>query len=424
MNAHQHPDPIGHPSADDRRSFVIVGGGQTGAVAAIALRDEGFAGRIILVGEESHLPYERPPLSKDVLIQPERAKVTIHDASVYADRAIETRLGRRAAAIDRGARILTLDDGEAIAYDRLLIATGARPRPYPLLDALGTGVFTMRTLGDAEALRAAIGPGKRLLVVGGGVIGLEVAASATVLGASVTVIERGDRLMARAAPQPLADVLMALHRARGVTFAFGAALARAEREPGGGFVLTCEDGRTFEGDVIVYGIGVALNTELAAAAGLAVDNGIVTDEFGRTSDPAIFAAGDVAHQWRPVLGRHVRQETWQNAQVQGAAVAAAMVRDVPCADELPWYWTDQYESNFQVAGSPEAADWIRRGDDAAARYTLFGVTDGRIVGAVTVDNGREMRPAKELIASGRVIADLDALCDPKQDLRKLAATLR
>ncbi|MCX5496232.1 FAD-dependent oxidoreductase [Kaistia dalseonensis] len=423
MTLSEHPTPIEAEPARDERSFVIIGGGQTGAVAAVALRDEGFAGRIILVGEETHLPYERPPLSKDVLIQPDKAKVTIHGADVYAARAIETRLGRRATAIDRAARIVTLDDGETLAYDRLLIATGARPRPYPLLDALGGGVFTMRTLGDAEALRAAIAPGKRLLVVGGGVIGLEVAASATVLGATVTVIERGDRLMARAAPQPLADALMLMHEARGVRFAFGAALADARRTEGGGFLLTCEDRRSFEGDLIVYGIGVTLNTEPAVAAGLAIDNGIVTDEFGRTSDPAIYAAGDVAHQWHQSLGRHIRQETWQNARVQGAAVAAAMVRDVPCAHELPWYWTDQYQSNFQVAGSPEATDWIRRGDPTAARYTLFGVTDGRIVGAVTVDNGREMRPAKELIASGRPV-DLEALRDPKQDLRKLAAAVR
>lgn len=409
--------------AETQQTFVIIGAGQAGAIAAAELRKGGFQGRLVMIGDEPHLPYERPPLSKDVMLKPDQARITIHPAEFYAENGIETRLGVIVETIDREARQLKLSTGESLGYDRLLLATGARARRYPLLDALGTGVFTVRTLADAQGLRAAIRPGARVLIVGGGIIGLEVAASSVMLGATVTVIERGDRLMARSAPPPLAEALMAMHRERGVAFHFGAAIVAAERTADGTIVLSCEDGRRFEGDVVVYGIGVELNVELARAAGLSVEDGIVTDEQGRTSDPAIFAAGDVARQWNPAQGRHVRQETWLNAQAQAIGAAHAMLTGEPVAAELPWYWTDQYDRNFQVAGAIDATEWRLRGEPSSGRYTLFGLTDGRVTGAITVNNGREMRPARQLLAAGGAGIDTVRLCDPKQDLRKLVAAV-
>lgn len=406
-----------HPARE--ACYVVVGGGQAGAIAVATLREAGFAGRIVLVGDEPHLPYERPPLSKEVLVTPATAKTTLFDASFYADRHIECRFGVAASGLDAQARVLTLADGERIAFDKLLLATGARARAYPLLDALGEGVLSLRSLDDALALRERLLPGKRLLVIGGGVIGLEVAASARTLGAEVTVIERCLRLMGRAAPLHLAQSLLELHAAHGVHFEFGAELASASKADDGEITLTGVDGRVFHGDLVVYGIGVELNVELAKQAGLQLDDGILVDEYGMSSAPGIYAAGDVARQWQPASGRYVRQETWSNAQHQAASVARAMVDGTPCEPDLPWYWTDQYGHNLQVAGAVEAEQWLTRGE-SSGRYTQFGVSGGRIVGAITFDNGREMRPAKQLIAAAVPLGDAETLLDIKQDLRKLA----
>ncbi|PWC37666.1 3-phenylpropionate/cinnamic acid dioxygenase ferredoxin--NAD(+) reductase subunit [Azospirillum sp. TSO35-2] len=397
-------------------TYVIVGGGQAGAVAATTLRTAGFTDRILFVGAEPHLPYERPPLSKEVLTKPEAARLTIHSDGFYRDNAIETRFGVTAVTLDAGKRTLGLADGETIPFDRLLLATGARARPYPLLDRLGGGVHTVRTLDDAEALRGHVRPGRRVLVVGGGVIGLEVAASVVAMGGVVTVIERGDRLMARAAPPPLAEELLALHRDRGVAVAFGCDLTEAVTAANGDIVLTAADGRRFTGDLVVYGVGVELNVELAVSAGLYIDDGIVVDEWGRTSHPDIYAAGDVARQWHPHLKAFRRYETWANAQNQGAGVARAMATGEPCGFEVPWYWTDQYGINIQVAGACDAESWILRGERSSGRYTLFGLTDGTVTGAVTVNNGRDMRPARALIAAAAPV-DPAWLADPGQPLR-------
>lgn len=401
-------------------THVVVGGGQAGAAAVSAMRDAGFAGRIVLIGAETHLPYERPPLSKDVLVKPQCAHPTIHPEAFYAEKGIECRFGDAAVHLDVDECRLELASSETLHFDRLLLATGARARAYPLLDQLGAGVHTLRTLDDAEALRGHIWPGRRLLVIGGGVIGLEVAASAIAMGATVTVIERAPRLMARGAPAPMVEVLHEMHVAHGVRFELGVELVEATRASNREITVTAADGRSFVGDLVVYGIGVELNVDLAISAGLRVEDGILVDEFGRTSHPRIYAAGDVARQWNPALEAHLRFETWANAQNQGSCVGRAMVTGAPCAFEVPWYWTDQYGHNFQVAGAHQAETWLRRGAAGAAKFTLFGVTDGVVVGAVTVDNGREMRPARSMIAHGHRVGDPDLLTDPRTDLRKLA----
>lgn len=401
-----------------KECYIVVGAGQAGAVAVATLRESGFGGRIILVGDEPHLPYERPPLSKEVLLTPATAKPTIFDTAFYSSQNIECRFGISATHIDTEQRMLELASGERLLFDKLLLATGARARAYPLLDVLGKDALPLRSMKDAQALAKRIQPGARILVVGGGVIGLEVAASARTLGAEVTLLERGDRLMARAAPLHLAQALLELHQEQGVRFAFNADLVQAEHTAEGAVQLHSQDGRSFIGDLVVYGIGVHLNVELAQTAGLKVEDGILVDEYGMTSVPNIYAAGDVARQWQPHLDRYVRQETWSNAQNQAQAVVRAMLTGAPCDPNLPWYWSDQYGYNIQVAGCIEVDEWVTRGN-RPDRYTQFGLRNGCIVGAITFDNGKEMRPAKQLISIAAEFTSPERLLDPKQDLRKL-----
>lgn len=400
-------------------THVVVGAGQAGAAAVDAMRTAGFTGRIVLIGDEPHLPYERPPLSKEMLVKPESAHPVIHPAAYFAEKDIECRFGDAAVAIDPEAMRLDLASGETIVFDKLLLTTGAKARPYPLLDQLGVGVHTLRTIDDAEGLRGHIWPGRRLLVVGGGVIGLEVAASAVSMGAVPTVIERAPKLMARGAPAPMVEALEALHLAHGVKFELAAEIVEATRSSDGVITLVAADGRRFVGDLVVYGIGVELNVDLAMSAGLKVEDGILIDRTGQTSHPAIWAAGDVARQSDPTLGPSLRLETWANAQTQGAGAGRAMVTGEPIDIEVPWYWTDQYGHNFQVAGTHTADEWLWRGAEGATKYTLIGLTDGVVTGALTVDNGREMRPLRALITKRHRVTNRDALADPKADLRKV-----
>jgi 3-phenylpropionate/trans-cinnamate dioxygenase ferredoxin reductase subunit len=401
-----------------QQTFVIVGAGHAGASAAAATRGAGFDGKIILIGSEKHVPYERPPLSKDVLIDPSQARLPIFPPEFYVDKDIDLRLGAKAVAIDRDMKAVVLETGERISYDKLLLACGARARAYPLLDALGEGVFTLRTLEDAQRLHAQLAPGKKLLIVGGGVIGLEVAASAATLGLDVTVLERAPRILARGAPAPLAEFLKKKHTSEGVRLETSVELTQALRSEDGAFQLTAADGRIFVGELVVYGVGVDLNDDLARKAGLELDNGVLIDDQGRTSDPNIYAAGDIARQRHPFFKAAVRQETWANAIGQGSGVGRAMVSGQPCEFEPPWYWTDQFGSNFQVAGQTEAEEWIPRGDVEAEKLILFGLTDGIVTGAVSFDLGREMRAARTMIAAA-VRPDRAALSDQKTDLRKL-----
>ncbi|MCB5944228.1 3-phenylpropionate/cinnamic acid dioxygenase ferredoxin--NAD(+) reductase subunit [Acidocella sp. KAb 2-4] len=398
--------------------YIVVGAGHAAAAAVAAMRGAGFAGRIILIGDEPHVPYERPPLSKDVLLSPGTGPRPIYPADYYATHDIETRFGALVERIEPAARRLVLADGETLVYDKLLLATGARARRYPLLDALGEGVHVLRTLEDGQGLQKELLPGRHLLVVGGGIIGLEVAASAAKLGVAVTVLERAPRLMTRGVPLPLVNILRALHEQQGVSFELSVELTEATRGPNGQFHLRAADGRTFAGASILYGVGVEINDRLTREAGLALDNGVLVDELCRTSVPEIFAAGDIARQFQPFLGEAVRQETWANAVHQGTLAGRVMATGEGVAFEVPWYWTDQYGINFQVAGKYEADEWLARGDPASGKYMLFGLTGGRVTGAVTVNNGRDMKLAKLMIAAG-ASPDPALLCDTAHELRKL-----
>ncbi|MGH6953731.1 MAG: NAD(P)/FAD-dependent oxidoreductase, partial [Alphaproteobacteria bacterium] len=365
-------------------SIVIVGAAQAGGRAAQALRANGFDGRLVLIGDERWLPYERPPLSKQLLMgDGGLEKVQLHDQKFYESKAIELWQGERVAAIDAKARQIRVA-GRSIGYDRLLLATGARPRALGLPGEGLAGVRYLRTLDDSDSIRSALVPGARVVVVGGGFIGLEVAASARTRGCTVTVIELADRLMGRAVAREVSAYYEELHRAKGVEIRLG---ARPSRIEGAGRAerIVLADGGAVAADLVVIGVGIVPNVELAAEAGLAVDNGVVVDEFGRASDPHIHAAGDVANQPSPFLGRRVRLESYENAQNQAMAVARNMLGHEAAYHDRLWNWTDQYHVNLQILGLPREWDSLAwRGDRASGTFTVFYMLGGRIVAVNTV----------------------------------------
>ena len=409
---------------DDSRCFVIVGGGQAGGRAAEALRAAGFAGRIVLLAEEAHRPYERPPLSKGLLTGEAGGEaggeaVFLRPDAYYAEQGIEVRAGCRVEAIDRAARRVVLADGTPLAYDGLLLATGSRLRRLPLPGADLAGVHYLRGLDDSRALRAALTQARRLVVVGGGYIGLEVAAAARTCGVAVTVLEAADGLLRRQVAAPLGDWFAQLHAAHGVDIVTGARVAAFE---GGDRVtaVACEDGTAYSADAVVVGVGVVPDTELAEAAGLDVNDGIVVDACGRTADPAIFAAGDVTRHPNDILGRSLRLESWQNAELQAAAAARTMAGTPTPYAQVPWFWTDQYDVNFQMIGLPDNADqWVWRGDPARdSAFSLFYLAGGRVVGANAVNKGKDIAPARKMIETG-ARPDPEALADPETSLKKV-----
>lgn len=402
------------------RRIVIVGAGQAGRRTAEALRALDAEAEILLLGEEPHPPYDRPPLSKAVLLgeSPGNALFVRATPDFYAEHRIALRTGVRVVAIEPGARRVVTGAGEAIAYDHLVLATGARARRLAVPGAEDPRVLLLRTLDDAEALRARLLGRPRLAVVGGGLIGLEVAASARRLGCAVTVLEALDRLMARSVPPAISDMAAALHRRHGVVLHLGCALREIRPGPGG-LILDAGEVRV-EADLVVAGIGAAPDTALAEAAGIAVANGILTDGQGRTSLPGIYAAGEVARFPHPFFGRAVRLESWQVAQNQPAAVARAICGQAGDYDEIPWHWTDQFEWNLQVLGEPDPAlELILRPAEGGARLTAIALDrEGRARGAVLINNGREATPCRRLIAGGKPL-DAALLRDPGVPLRQL-----
>jgi len=405
----------------DSRTFVVIGAGQAGGWGARTLRDSGFEGRIVLVGDEPHLPYERPPLSKSALLgESEVEDAFFWPREEYETLNIELRLGVSATAIDRAAHRVTLSDGETLVYDRLLLATGARPR---LLDAPGAdlaGVHYLRAIADTLAIRKDMAAGGGpALVVGGGWIGLEVAAALRKQDRPVVVAEFTDRLCGRAVTPAFSDWLLALHRGHGVDVRLNTAVERFEGDGGRLVRAVLSDGETVDCALAVVGIGVVPNSELAEAAGLAVDNGVVVDDQGRTSDPDIFAAGDLTNHPNPLLGRRVRLESWENAQNQAIAAAKAMLDQGAPYAEIPWFWSDQYDVNLQLIGLPEGWDSeVTRGDPAEGAFVTFYLKDGRIDGAVAVNNGRDLRFARRLMQRGTQVSP-EELADPAVKMQAL-----
>jgi anthranilate 1,2-dioxygenase ferredoxin reductase subunit len=404
--------------------FVIIGAGPAGMRAAEVLRQQAPDAAIMLIGDEPHLPYDRPPLSKAFITDRlTAAKLYLKPESFYAEQRIALKLGAAAIRIDRAQREVELASGERVAYDKLLLATGCRGRRLP--PAFETvPIHYLRSLGDADRIREALRPGGAIVMIGGGFIGLEIAASATKLGARVTVIEAAPRLMSRGMPAVVSDVARALHEKHGVRFEFEARLLGIAPGEAGGAVVTTARG-AYAADMVIAGIGAEPNTDLAEAAGLAVEDGIRVDQYGRTSDPDIFAAGDVTRHPNPRLGRAIRVESWQVALNQAAVVARNMAGASEPYAEMPWLWTDQYDCNIQMLGFFEPGlELVLRGDPASSSFTVLGLdAEARIAAAVTVNNGRDMGVLRRLVAA-RVSLPKDALADPQKKLSDLLKAAR
>jgi 3-phenylpropionate/trans-cinnamate dioxygenase ferredoxin reductase subunit len=401
--------------------LVIVGGGQAAAQAVQSLRQQNYAGAITLVSEEPHPPYQRPPLSKKYLAgELTRERLFLRPASFYADKGVTLELGRRVEELSLGARRVRLDDGRTLSYDRLLLATGSRVRRLEVPGAALDGVHYLRTLADADAIVASLRPGARVLLVGAGYIGLEVAAVVRGRGHEVTVLEAADRVMSRTVSPEVAAFYDARHRAAGVVLHYGAAVAALH---GAANVTAAEtpDGRSFACDAVVVGIGIVPNVELAAAAGLPCDNGIVVDEFARTADENVVAAGDCTNHPQPLLGRRVRLESVPNAVHQGK-VAAGTLAGAPAAySEVPWFWSDQYDLKLQIVGLSSGHDEVvLRGDPATRSFAAFYLEGGRLLAVDAVNSPREFAAGKKLVAA-RARISREVLADPAADLAALSA---
>lgn len=397
----------------EQGSIVIAGAGQAGARAAEAMRAAGFTGSITLVGAESHLPYERPQLSKELLLGTQDSANFIKPASAWGELGIDLVLGAAVSDFDPATGLATLSDGRTLPCDRLLITTGTRPRRLPLLEAGPLPVHYLRTIEHAAAIKAAITAKSRFAVIGGGVIGLEAAAAAAISGCAVTVIEAAPDLLTRALPKLVSDFLRARHEAHGVAFRVGVSPASADAE---GVILA--DGSRVAADAIIIGIGVEPETALATRLGLDAKDGIKVDSFGQTTIPGIYAAGDVALQFSPWHERWMRIETWANAQDQAANTARNMVGQESAYAAPPWFWTDQYDVNLQVVGDPITPDPILRGDPATGRFTLIAQRGECIIGAVVINTPRDMAALRRLVASGAEVPRAE-LENPTVDLRRL-----
>jgi 3-phenylpropionate/trans-cinnamate dioxygenase ferredoxin reductase subunit len=382
------------------------------------MRQAGFAGRILLIGEEPWRPYERPPLSKAVLTEdPEPPILYFHPEQRYAEHQIELLLGSAVAAVEPDAHRVVLADGRALEYDKLLLTVGGAARRLPIHG--GDLALYLRTLEDARAIRARLAGVPRVLCIGAGVIGLEIASSARARGCAVTVLEALPRAMGRAVSPEGAAFIEALHRDAGVALHFEVIVDRLDRADGG-VAVTCRDGRLFEADVVVAGVGMQRNLALAEAAGLALEGAIVVDECGRTSAPDIYAAGDVTAFPHPLFGKRLRLESWRHAQNHGIAVGKAMCGDSTPYDDVPWFWTDQHGVNLQVAGLPAdaARTVVRQGGAPGAFVAVHLADDGRVIGVTAANNPREIRAGQALIKSRKVV-DEAKLADASMPLQRL-----
>lgn len=400
--------------------YLIVGGGQAARRAAETLRQHAPEARICLIGDEPHLPYDRPALSKAALLDPQaHAGVFVRDAAGYRELRVELCLGRRAVAIDRARKIVGFDDGKQIRYGRLLLATGSRPRRLSALVSGDVNVHYLRTLDDMRKLRGVLRAGAHVVILGGGFIGLELAASAISLRCGVTVIEPADALLKRAMPRLVSEHLRALHAAHGVNIELEAVPFGLDVGRGGRVTVHTSRGDR-EADVVIAGIGAVPNVELAECAGLSVDNGIVVDAHCRTSDPDIFAAGDVTCHFNPLLGRHLRVESWQVAENQPVVAARNMLGGDLVYEELPWLWSDQFDCNLQTLGVfTGQGQLICRGDPVAGAFSVLEIdARSRLVAAATVNCGRDMAVLRKLAISRKSLI-LQKLADTNTVLRGL-----
>jgi 3-phenylpropionate/trans-cinnamate dioxygenase ferredoxin reductase component len=401
---------------------VVLGASHAGAALVASLRRHGWQGSIVLVGDEPRLPYHRPPLSKqylsgekgqqDILIRPEAA---------YEKLNVQLRLGVRAEAIDRARKSVLLANGEAVRYDKLALTLGSRPRRIPLPGSEHDGVYYLRDLGDVDRIRARAAPGRRAVIIGGGYIGLEAAASLRNRGMAVTVLEAAPRVMQRVTTPSVSGFYSRVHTEQGVDVVLDACIERIDALDAG-LVVACSGGRAHAADVVIIAVGIVPNVELAHSAGLAVADGITVDELARTSDPDIVAAGDCTHHPSAIYGRDVRLESVQNAHEQASVAAATLCGKSEGYRALPWFWSDQYDLKLQIAGlSHGHDDIVIRGDLAAARsFAAFYFKQDRMLAVDAVNRPQEFMFGKKVIAGGLAV-DRARLADDAASLKDLVA---
>ncbi len=399
-------------------THVIIGASLAGGTAAATLREEGFDGRIVLIGDEPLAPYERPPLSKEYLRGEETEPHFVRPPEWFGEQDVEVRFGERAEAVDPGARTVALASGERIGYDALLIATGSRNRMLTVPGSDLPAVLQLRRVEDADRIRQAAARGGRAVVVGAGFIGCEVAASLRSLGLDVVVVEFFGTPLQRVLGTELGRVLEGLHRDHGCDLVLGQAVERIEGDGRFEAVIT-KDGRRIEGDFAVVGVGVEPVTEVVDGTGVAVENGILVDAALRTNVPGVFAAGDVARHDHPVFGR-IRVEHYDNAIKMGQAAARSMLGASDAFDDPHWFWSDQYDALIQMSGF--ATEWDRlvyRGEVEERAFAAFMLKDGVLLSAFSMNWPKDVRRAMPLIAA-RIRPEPAKLADPEFDLRELA----
>ena len=402
-------------------SYVIVGGSLAGATAAVTLREEGADGSVTLIGAEREPPYERPPLSKAYLrSEAPFDKSLVRPAAFYAEHRIETMFGVRAARIDQLARFVELEDRRRVPFDVLLIATGGRNRRFSIPGSELEGIYGLRTVEDADRIKAETSPGRRVVVVGMGFIGSEVAASLRHKGLEVVAIEPGKTPLFRVLGESVGQSIADLHRAHGVRTIFEDTVAAFEGTQRVARVIT-KGGLRLDCDFVVAGIGVEPVVDVLDGTGVHVDNGVVVDQYCQTNIPGIYAAGDVANHYHPVFERQIRVEHWHNAIKQGAAAARNMLGKAVPYDEIHWFWSDQYDANLQYAGYHSKWDkLVVRGRLDSGSFLAFYINDGRIDAVVGLNRAKDIRRAIPLIRARRMV-NLDQLQDENIDLRSLNA---
>lgn len=399
---------------------VIVGASHAAAQVAPSLRQNGWEGSIAIIGDEYFLPYHRPPLSKDYLSGSKSIEdIMIRPPATYRKAGIKFALGITVDGIDRSEKCLLLDDGHPIPYDKLILTVGARVRKIEIPGAELGGVFYLRDINDVQQIKGHTGKAKNAVIIGGGYIGLETAASLRKLGMDVTVLEAMPRVLQRVTAAEVSNFYSRVHGEEGVSIVTGTQVAAIEGEKDASAVL-CEDGTRYPADLVIVGVGVTPNTELAASAGLEIDNGIVVDEFARTSDEDILAAGDCTSHYNPIYQRRLRLESVQNANDQAVVAAKTVCGELQPYTALPWFWSDQYDLKLQIAGLNQGyTDVVIRGDIENSRsFAAFYLQSGKLLAVDAVNSPREFMLGKKLIAGG-VEVDAARLADDSVDIKEL-----
>jgi 3-phenylpropionate/trans-cinnamate dioxygenase ferredoxin reductase subunit len=399
-------------------TILIIGGGQAGAQAVDTLRREGFGGRLVLIGDEPGLPYQRPPLSKKYLCGEMAAdRLVFRHRSFYDEHRVELKLGSKAMRLDAAARQVELADGEQLTYDRLLLCLGAEPRRLTCPGAGLPGVHYLRALADIAPIQAGIKPQARVVIIGGGYIGLETAATCRKMGCEVTVLEMADRVMNRVVAPVVSQYFAREHGARGVTIICDTRVVCLEGE-GRVERVVCADGTRHAADLVIVGVGAVATTELASAAGLACDNGIVVDEYCRTSDAAIYAAGDCTNHPSLRFGRRVRLESVDNAFEQAKAAALNLLGRPAAHDRVPWFWSDQFEDKLLIVGLSQDYDrQVLRGDPASRSFSVCYLKGRELLAVEAVNHSRDYMAARKLIAE-RTLMHVERLADGQIALKE------